>query len=153
MSLTLRAAAVEDAPSVAEVFLSSRKAFLPYARLAHSEAEVRQWIRQALIPSDGVTVACLDERVVGMVAVSRQADASWVDQLYVAPQSVGRGIGERLLAHVLSELPCPVRLYTFQANQRARKFFERHGFKAVAFTDGAGNEEQCPDVLYELHPL
>ncbi|MGE3511045.1 MAG: histone acetyltransferase, partial [Vicinamibacterales bacterium] len=30
-----------------------------------------------------------------------------------------------------------------------RVFYERHGFVAVAFGDGSGNEERCPDILYE----
>jgi ribosomal protein S18 acetylase RimI-like enzyme len=47
-------------------------------------------------------------------------------------------------------LALPVRLCTFQANVRARSFYERHGFKAIAFGDGNSNEERCPDVLYEL---
>jgi ribosomal protein S18 acetylase RimI-like enzyme len=42
-----------------------------------------------------------------------------------------------------------VRLYTFQENTGARRFYERHGFKAVKLTDGHDNEENCPDVLYE----
>jgi GNAT superfamily N-acetyltransferase len=62
---------------------------------------------------------------------------------------VGRGIGGLLLAHVMRTLPAPVRLYTFQANHGARRFYERYGFVAIAFTDGQANEERCPDVLYE----
>jgi hypothetical protein len=27
-------------------------------------------------------------------------------------------------------------------------FYERHGFMAIEFTDGSGNEEKEPDVLY-----
>jgi hypothetical protein len=42
-----------------------------------------------------------------------------------------------------------VRLWCFQANSGARRFYERHGFVAVEFTDGHDNEEGCPDVLYE----
>jgi ribosomal protein S18 acetylase RimI-like enzyme len=45
-----------------------------------------------------------------------------------------------------------VRLYTFQANHHARTFYERHGFQAVAFSEGLDNEEKCPDVLYERPP-
>jgi hypothetical protein len=44
----------------------------------------------------------------------------------------------------------PTRVYTFQANSGARRFYERHGFAAIQLTDGQGNEEHCPDVLYEL---
>jgi len=135
---------------VAEVLLSSRKAFLPYAPLSHTEVEVRQWVRDLLIPSGGVTVACAGGLVVGVLAAVRESNVSWINQLYVTPDRTGQGIGTRLLAHPLASLELPVRLYTFQTNTRARSFYERHGFKAIALSDGPANEERCPDVLYEL---
>lgn len=150
MTITLRTATLEDAVRVAEVLLSSRAAFLPYVPWAHGDSEVRQWVREVLIPSRGVTVACVDAEVAGVLATSHEDDASWIDQLYVAPHHVGRGIGSRLLSHALTTLAPPLRLHTFQANLRARTFYERHGFRAIAWGDGSGNEEQCPDVLYEL---
>jgi hypothetical protein len=45
-----------------------------------------------------------------------------------------------------------MRLYAFQRNTRARSFYERRGFVAVAFGDGSGNEEGEPDVLYQWTP-
>jgi ribosomal protein S18 acetylase RimI-like enzyme len=54
-----------------------------------------------------------------------------------------------LLEQAKALLGSPIRLYTFQANQGARRFYERHGFRAVAFGDGSNSEERCPDVLYE----
>src|SRR5215469_14084994 len=150
MSAGLRAATIEDAPHIAEVLLSSRRAFLPYAPLAHTDAEVRQWVREVLVPSGGVTVASTDSGIVGVLATARESNVSWINQLYVAPGRTGQGIGAQLLAHALASLERPVRLYTFQANLRARSFYERHGFRAIAFSDGAANEERCPDVLYEL---
>lgn len=149
-NIALRVATAEDAPRVAEVLLTSRKTFLPYAPLAHADADVHRWVRDVLIPSQGVTVALVDALIVGVLATSREAHVSWIDQLYLLPDHVGRGIGARLLVTALETLPSPVRLYTFQANQRARSFYERHGFTAIAFTDGQSNEERCPDVLYEL---
>jgi hypothetical protein len=53
-----------------------------------------------------------------------------------------------LLAKVKKERPTGFRLWTFQANTGARRFYERHGCKAVEFTDGRRNEEKLPDVLY-----
>ena len=150
MSVALRTATAEDARHAAEVLLSSRKAFLPYAPSVHTDAEVHRWVREVLIPSGGVTVACAGTLVVGVLATARESGVSWVNQLYIAPSHVGQGIGSRLLGHALASLPLPVRLYTFQANTRARSFYQRHGFKAVAFSDGSANEEHCPDVLYEL---
>jgi hypothetical protein len=92
--------------------------------------------------------------VVGVLAVSSQADAHWIDQLYVHPAQGrlrrGRHVaGARAGLGRSARRGLPVRLYTFQANQHAREFYERHGFVAVALGDGADNEERCPDVLYE----
>lgn len=63
---------------------------------------------------------------------------------------VGRGIGNALLDHTRRSLVEPIRLLTFQANALAKRFYEERGFRAVAFSDGAENEEHCPDVLYEF---
>ena len=149
-SVALRPAAAAEAGAVAEILLASRQAFLPYAPWAHADAAGPRWRGHVLIPSGGVTVACSDGVIVGVLATSSDAGLGWVDQLYLAPGHVGHGIGSLLLAHALRTLPLPVRLYTFQANHRARRFYEHHGFRAIAFSDGRDNEEGCPDVLYEL---
>ena len=86
----------------------------------------------------------------GFVASAREGDGAWIEQLYLMPGWTGQGIGGQLLAAALARLPRPVRLYCFQANAGARAFYERQGFRAIAFGDGSGNEEGCPDVLYEL---
>lgn len=154
MNLLLRTAALADAPAIADVYLASRATFLAYARLAHSDADIRMWIETKLIPDASVTVAELGGEVVGFVATAVEGPLLWLDQLYVRPDSVGLGLGSRLLEHALAGVTQPVRLYTFQANAGARRFYERHGFKAMQFTDGQSNEEKCLDVLYERaeHP-
>jgi putative acetyltransferase len=72
----------------------------------------------------------------------------WVDQLYVAPGHQGRGIGRRLLDLAKERSEGGLELWTFQVNDRARRFYERNGFAAVELTDGSGNEEREPDVRY-----
>ncbi len=150
--LDFRRATVDDAASVADVYLRSRKELVACAPLVHSDEDVRDWIRRQLIPAGHTTVAVVDGLVVGLLAVSKATDCSWIEQLYLLPAWVGQGIGTRLLELAQSELPPPIRLYTFQRNQRARSFYEGHGFKAIAFGDGSGNEEKCPDILYEWRP-
>ena len=137
---------------MAEVYLRSRKELVACAPLAHPDEAVREWIRSRLIPAGGTTVAVVEGRVVGFLAVSTDADGSWIDQLYLLPAWVERGVGSRLLERAQGKLVAPIRLYTFQGNQRARRFYERRGFRAIAFGDGSGNEEKCPDVLYEWRP-
>lgn len=123
--------------------------FMSYAPSTHSEIEVRSWVREHLIPTSSVTVAEHEREVVGLVAVSHDGEHSWIDQMYVAPLRVNHGIGSALLAQVLSIASPLIRLYTFQQNLGARRFYERNGFQAVQFTDGQANEERCPDVLYQ----
>jgi ribosomal protein S18 acetylase RimI-like enzyme len=65
---------------------------------------------------------------------------------------VGQGIGSQLVALAKRTLKPPMRLYCFQENARALRFYERHGFRAIRYGDGRGNEERCPDVLLEWDP-
>lgn len=152
MKLVVREAFSDDAAVVADVLISSRQAFMAYAPMAHAPSAVRAWVESVLIPSHGVAVACASEAVVGVLATSQTEGIAWIDQLYVLPGFVGRGVGSLLLRHGLASLVRPVRLYVFQENAGARRFYERHGFRAIATSDGSSNEERCPDVLYELAP-
>jgi GNAT superfamily N-acetyltransferase len=135
---------------VAEILITARRELVPFAPSAHSDPEVRQWVREVLLPTHEVTVATEGGQVVGVLACSRKGENSWIDQLMLHPTVVGRGIGSQLLGHAIATMPLPIRLYTFQPHVRARKFYERHGFVAIEFTDGKSNEEGVPDVLYEL---
>jgi ribosomal protein S18 acetylase RimI-like enzyme len=150
--MIFRPATDRDAEQVALVFLASRKAFVGFAPLAHGDDDVRAWLANVLIPGGGVSVAVAgssNEGVVGMMAVSQQDGVGWIDQLYLHPSVVGRGIGTRFIKLAKASLGSSIRLYTFQENAGARRFYERHEFRAIAFSDGSDNEEHCPDVLYE----
>ena len=98
-------------------------------------------------------VAEIHGSVVAAIHVEQKGATSWITQMAVDPQFVGKGIGSLLLAHAMRTMPLPIRLYTFQANLGARRFYSRHGFVAIEFGDGPANEERCPDVLYELTAL
>jgi ribosomal protein S18 acetylase RimI-like enzyme len=146
----LRAASLEDKHAVAHVLIESRRAFLPYAPSVHTSSDVLKWVEQHLLPTGGVTVAVDNEEVVAVLALSQDNDAAWVDQLYVLPGFENRGIGSDLLNFAHRSLRRPIRLFTFQQNSGSRRFYERHGYKVVAFSGGQSNEEKCPDVLYEF---
>jgi len=153
MDAVVRAACSDDAARVARLLIDTRARFMPYAPSAHSDGELREWVVTTLLATRGVVVAVVDGRVLGVMATARNAGSAWITQMAVDPALVGRGLGSALLAHALATLPRPIRLYTFQANSGARRFYERHGFTAIAFSDGRDNEERCPDVLYELDAL
>ncbi|OMG73189.1 GNAT family N-acetyltransferase [Burkholderia ubonensis] len=150
MAVTLRPATSADAGELADLYLRSRSELASYAPLAHTDAAVRDWVADVLVPSGGVTVAVDHGTIVGMAARSEADGVVWLDQLYVCPSVKRRGIGTRLLNSVTSRTRLPVQLYTFAMNRAAAAFYERHAFVAIAHRDGSSNEEGCPDVLYRL---
>ena len=147
----LRRATPADATDIARVLCESRAQLLPFLPTLHPPDDVAAWVGHTLLARCRVTLALVAGRVQAVLATTVAADSmGWIEQLYVHPTQVGQGLGRLLLAQALAELPRPVRLFTFQANARARAFYEAHGFVACDFSDGQGNEERCPDVLYEL---
>jgi ribosomal protein S18 acetylase RimI-like enzyme len=96
-----------------------------------SSSNEKTWV----VDVDGIAVALL------------VVDAGSIDQLYVDPDYVRRGIGSHLVYLAKRLNPDGLELWTFQANIRARRFSEHHGSVANQFTDGE-NEEGEPDVRY-----
>lgn len=150
MRVSLRQATAPDISAVARILTDARREFLPYASSTRTAAELADWVEKRLIPSGGAILAEVDLAVVAVMHLETKEEASWIRQMAVQPSHVGKGIGSILLAHALVSLKRPIRLFTFQENLRARRFYERHGFVAIEFSDGRGNEEGVPDVLYEL---
>src|SRR4051794_6066167 len=87
------------------------------------EAVLRRWRE-----STGTTlVAEEDGRIVGLAAV----DACWLGGFYVLPELWGSGIADELHDAALATVPdCPeIRLWTLEANHRARRFYEKRGWR------------------------
>ena len=146
--IILRKANSGDADAIASIHLGARQRYLAFAPLVHSEAEVRAWIREQIIPAGMTWVLDQDGAILAYIALARHSDGGWIDQLYVHPYATGRGYGTTLLKAARHELTAPIRLYTFQLNTGARRFYERAGFVVEQLSDGHCNEEKCPDVLY-----
>ena len=140
--VTLRPAVGSDAAAIATMMRASLNAF-DWMPVLHAPEEDLFFIRDIVLPRQQVTVAETGSEIVGFIAVS----GDWVEQLYLDPAWTGRGIGSRLLIDATAALPV-VKLHCFQANTGARRFYERHGFRAEAFGDGTTNEEGLPDILY-----
>ncbi|MEU1405133.1 GNAT family N-acetyltransferase [Streptomyces sp. NPDC005728] len=146
--VVLRRAAGPDAAAVADVWLRSYSAALPTVVRARSDTEVRDYIRDVVVPSRETWVADAGGGIVGMMVLA----GDLLSQLYLAPEWRGRGIGDRFVALAKERSPGGLALWTFQVNKPAHRFYERHGFVAVAHTDGSGNEEREPDVRYVWRP-
>lgn len=143
----MRRAEAGDARAVADVWLRSRRASVPsIPSPVHSDDEVRAWFATVVLPTRETWVIEDIEDEVGVVALLVM-EGDWVDQLYVDPAYFDRRLGSQLLDLAKERRPGGLDLWTFQANAGARRFYERHGFAAIATTDG-DNEEAAPDVRY-----
>jgi pimeloyl-ACP methyl ester carboxylesterase/GNAT superfamily N-acetyltransferase len=148
--IVIRRAGPEEGPSLGEVWLTSWRATFDFPP-AHPDADVRRWLAEEMLPATEVWVAVDPEdggRVVGFMALS----AAMVEQLYVVPDWIGRGLGDRLITLAKGRRPEGLDLYCFQVNTFARRFYERRGFVPIAFGDGSNNEEHQPDVRYAWRP-
>jgi GNAT superfamily N-acetyltransferase len=146
--LTIRRAGSDDGGGIGDVLLDSWRATFDWP-MAHTDAQVRSWVIETLVPTTETWVAAnAAGTIVGVLSLS----ATMVDQLYLAPAWIGRGLGTRLLDLAKARRPDGLDLYCFQDNGRARRFYEHHGFEAIAFGDGSGNEERQPDIRYAWRP-
>jgi GNAT superfamily N-acetyltransferase len=149
-ALAIRRATAHDGAALGDVWLSSWRATFDFPP-SHPDADVRRWLREELLPAHETWVAVdpgAGERVVALMALS---DAT-VEQLYVVPDWIGKGVGRRLITLAKERRPDGLELYCFAVNAVARRFYERNGFSPAAFGDGSGNEEGQPDVLYRWTP-
>ena len=67
-------------------------------------------------------------------------DEDRLEQLYVEPTLIGRGIGSEPIVLAKRARPEGLRLWTFEVNLGAQRIYERHGFRPMERTAG-DNEE------------
>jgi ribosomal protein S18 acetylase RimI-like enzyme len=146
--ILIRRAKTKDAPAVATVYIASRRGAAAHMPTVHTDAEIREWVIDHMVPERETWVADDHGRILAVMVL----DGEMIDQLYVAPAEQRRGVGDAMLAHAKKLRPTRLRLYTFQSNTPARRFYEARGFVAIEFNDGARNEERAPDVLYQWTP-
>lgn len=110
----------------------------------HSVEEDEWFIENIILTETAVTVATSENAVVAFLALQGEE----VRLLHTHPDFIGRGAGGLLIEHAKSCGTELLELWCFQRNTSARRFYERHGFRPILFTDGGRNEEKEPDVLY-----
>ena len=144
----IRRATPDESDDIAELFERSL-ATQTYLPRIHTVDEHRAFFAQRL-PEDEVWVWDEGGEILGYMILRRSDE---LFHLYLEPSQTGRGIGTALLDHAKRERPGGFTLWTFQDNVGARRFYERHGLRAIAFGDGSGNEEGVPDVQYAWQPV
>lgn len=144
MVFATRRLTLGDMDEAAQVHRAAFDERLPWLSGLHTPGEDRAYFRGHVFSTCEVWGALDGEILVGFIAFRER----WIDQLYVAPEAQGHGVGAALLALAKAAFS-PICLWTFQRNAGARRFYEANGFVAVEMTDGAGNDECEPDVRYQ----
>ena len=134
---------MDDAGDIAAVFSSSLR-LLTFLPVLHTVEEDRRFIENIILKECEVIVAEGDPGIVSFLALNGEE----IRLLYSHPDFIGSGAGSLLLDAVKKSSVVALELWCFQANERARRFYEERGFQAVRFTDGRDNEEKVPDVRY-----
>jgi ribosomal protein S18 acetylase RimI-like enzyme len=146
-ALAPRLAISAESRRVADLWLASRRASIPQIPPpTHGDDDVRDWFEHVVFPSFEVWVFESAGEMVALMILSEE----WIEQLHVHPDWTGRGLGSRLVDLAKQRRPS-LDLWTFESNDGAKRFYERHGFVGVACTDG-DNEEGAPDVRYHWPP-
>jgi GNAT superfamily N-acetyltransferase len=144
--MELRQAREEDVPLLARMLRASYDAMAYIPRL-HTPEEDAGYVGGLMSGNEG-WVAEEDGRILGFAVLASDE----LLQIHVEAEAQNQGIGSALFSHATERRPDGFTLWTFQKNEGARRFYERHGCRVAQLTDGAGNEEREPDVQYEWPP-
>jgi GNAT superfamily N-acetyltransferase len=141
-----RRAGMEDTSTVVAIHRAAFRAALPHIPELHTPAEDLDFFARMLARHEAATwlvVSSIAGEPMGFITFCPGA----VEHLYVHPVHQGQGLGSALLRLAMRE-NTGLKLWTFQRNTNARRFYEKHGFIADRMTDGMGNEEREPDMRY-----
>ena len=148
MHFTLRRATACDADAIANVYSTSFR-LLTFLPMLHTIEDYGWFISNWILKECEVTVAEDESGIVAFLALQGEE----VRLLYTRPDRIGMGAGSQLIDAAKASGVGALELWCFQANTRARRFYEARGFRAIRLTDGADNEERTPDVRYRWEAL
>src|ERR1700758_4456277 len=124
MRFKLRRATACDANAIASVYSASFR-LLNFLPILHTIEDYRWFIANVILNECEVTVAKDDSGIVAFLA--RQGGE--IRLLYTHPDRIGMGAGTQLIdAAKASAGIGALELWCFQANERARRFYEARGF-------------------------
>jgi GNAT superfamily N-acetyltransferase len=97
-----------------------------------------------MIDAGWVRTAYADDMLAGFIA----RKGTEIHGLCVLPSHEGTGIARKLVANAKRNAK-NLGLWSYQANERATRFYHQAGFAEITRTDGAGNDARLPDIRFE----
>lgn len=130
-AITIRAAQPDDAATLSEIALRS-KAFWGYdaAFMAACRDDLR--ISPAEIDRHTVYVALVGAQPVGFYELRTEAERGELTNLFVAPEWIGQGVGQRLWQHAVAQARSQsLRTLDLQSDPHAEPFYQAMGARRI----------------------
>lgn len=142
--MTCRPAIPSDAPALGQI-LSDWIDETPWMPRLHTREQDSAFVAD-MVRGGGVDTLLVEERPVGFL----QETACHISALYLAEDVRGQGGGTMLIDAAKSRCE-HLDLWTFAANEDARRFYRRLGFVETSYS--TDNDEGLPDVrlVWERH--
>lgn len=96
----------------------------PYMPLAELQDEIAAGVKFWGCEADG--------RLVGVMGMQPVKDVTLIRHAYVRTEMRNRGVGGKLLAHLLGQIEGRILVGTWRAADWAVRFYRKHGFQLVA---------------------
>ena len=131
----------EDAAEISQILedwaASNRE--IPLVHNVEERADYGRW----LLEHTRVTMIHNSSGVVGFLALEKHI----IQALYIKKDFQGFGFGQAAIKFAQKQFK-ELRLWVFQSNIGAQKFYQRLGFQVVEKSDGEDNDYRLPDVFY-----
>ena len=123
---TIRAARPDEHDEIARIWMESFVSTGLQDGSKYLLAQLRARVPREIEKGWSLFVADDDGRIAAMLAL--HLPDRYLDQLFVAPNYQGQGLGRRLLAFTRQYLPDEIELRCIRENDRAWRWYEREGF-------------------------
>ncbi|MEY8711861.1 acetyltransferase [Mangrovibacter phragmitis] len=122
----IRRSRARDMPELLSLWLASTTAAHEFIPVSYWQASVPV-VRDIYLPHATTWVYHEQGELQGFVSV---LESRFIGALFIAPHSVGHGIGRELLSHVKHRYPL-LSLEVYQKNSRAVSFYHAQGFRII----------------------
>ena len=131
----------EDAAEISQILedWAASNYEIPLVHNVEERADYGRW----LLEHTSVTMIHNSCGVVGFLALEKHI----IQGLYIKKDFQGFGFGQAAIKFAQKQFE-ELRLWVFQSNIGAQKFYQRLGFQIVEKSDGEDNDYRLPDVFY-----
>ena len=131
----------EDAAEISQILedWAASNHEIPLVHNVEERADYGCW----LLEHTSVTMIHNSSGVVGFLALEKHI----IQGLYIKKDFQGFGFGQAAIKFAQKQFE-ELRLWVFQSNIGAQKFYQRLGFQIVEKSDGEDNDYRLPDICY-----